>query len=116
MQPFAAEDPAHVRPPRAFARRVRIAFMIGVLVVDAVRGHPEDRPAFERQRGAPGEEVLDPLVGLVAAVRQQAVIAHADAQHARDAVQRERREHRATIDVEERGDRASVEAQSSPAS
>ncbi len=58
---LAGEDPAHVRPPRAFTRRVRIALAVGVLVMDAMRRHPEDRPAFERERPAPGQEVLDPL-------------------------------------------------------
>ena len=91
MQALAAENPAGVRPPRAFARRVRIAFAIRVLVMDAMRRDPEDRPAFERQRAAPREDVLDPLVGLVAPVGQQPVIAHADAEHAGDAVQDERR-------------------------
>ena len=62
VQPLAGEDPAHVRPAGAFARRVRIAFVVGVLMMDAVRGDPEDRSALERQRAAEGQEVLDPLV------------------------------------------------------
>ena len=99
---FAPEDPAHVRPPRAFARRVRIAFVIRVLVVDAVRGDPEDRPALERERAAPRQEVLDRLVGLVAPVGQQAVIAHADAEHAGDEIQERGGDDGARVDEEER--------------
>ena len=76
-----------MRPPRALTRSVRIAFAIGVLVVDAVRGDPEDRSAFEREGAAPGQEVLDPLVGLIAAMCQEAVIGHADAEHAGNAIQ-----------------------------
>ncbi len=102
MQALAAHDPADVRPPGAFARRVRIAFVVGMLVVDAVRRDPEDRPALERERAAPRQEVLDPLVGLVAAVRQQAVIAHADAEHAGDAIEDRGGDDGAGVDEEER--------------
>ena len=63
---------------------MRIAFAVRVLVVNAMRRHPEDRAALERQRCAPRQDVLEPFVGLVAAVGQQPVIAHADAQHAGD--------------------------------
>src|SRR3954447_16570771 len=63
---------------------MRIAFLVGVLVVDTMRRNPEERTAFERERGAEGKEVLDGLVRLVAAMSQQAVIAHADAEAAGD--------------------------------
>ena len=58
---FAEENPAHVRPEAADARRVRIERLVGVLMVQAVRGDPEDRPAFERQRAADREEILEQL-------------------------------------------------------
>ncbi len=106
---LAHEDPAHVRPEGALARRVRIAVVVRVLVVDAVRGHPEDRAALERERAADRQEVLDPLVGLVAAVRQQAVVGHADAEAAGDEPHDDRGEDGAEVDVEERGDGADVE-------
>jgi hypothetical protein len=38
---LAEEHPAHVRPEAADARRVRILRLIGMLVVQAVRGDPE---------------------------------------------------------------------------
>ena len=38
---------------------------------------------------------------LVAAMRQQPVVPHADAEHARDVVQNQRGEHRPVVDVEE---------------
>ena len=56
---LAEEDPADVRPEAACARRVRIGVLVGMLMVDAMRGDPEDRPAFERQRAADGEEILE---------------------------------------------------------
>ena len=109
MQPVTGQDPAGVRPPRALARRVRIALVIRVLMVDAMRRHPEDRTALERQRAAPGQDVFDPLARLVAAMGQQAVIRHADAEHAGDDIQDEGREDRPVVDEEERGDRTDVE-------
>src|SRR6185436_15940534 len=99
----------HVRPPRPLARRVRVAFTVGLLMMDAVRRDPEDGPTLERQRAAEGEEVLHPLVRLVTAVREQAVIRHADAEHAADEVEDERRQQRAFRHEEERGERAHVE-------
>ena len=106
----AAEDPTHVRPPRALTRRVRIAFAVGVLMMDAVRRHPEDRAAFERQRRAPRQDVLDRPVGLVAAVRQQPVVAHADAEHAGDDVKDDGGEDRTRVDKEKGRNGTDMEA------
>ena len=64
--------------------RVRIAFLVGELMMNAMRRHPENRTAFERERGAHRQEIFHPLGSLVAAMGQQAVIAHADAEAARD--------------------------------
>ena len=41
-----------MRPEASVVRRVRIVVGIGMLMVDAVRGDPEDRSPFERQRPA----------------------------------------------------------------
>ena len=79
VQGAAGEDPAGVRPPGAVVRSVGIAFLVGVLMVDAVSGDPEDGAALKGETAAQGDEVLDPLGGLVAAVGEQAVVAHADA-------------------------------------
>ena len=73
------EDPAGVGPPRSVVWGVRVAFVVGVLMVDAMSGYPEDGTAFEREAAAHGDEVLDPLGGSVAAVGEQAMIGHADA-------------------------------------
>lgn len=48
-------------------------------MVNPVRGHPEDRAALKRHGSAGGEEVFDPLGSLVAAMREQAMVGHADA-------------------------------------
>jgi len=48
VQRCAEEDPAGVRPIHAaFARRVRIAFLVAQLVMDPMRGNPEDGAALE---------------------------------------------------------------------
>src|ERR1700733_6106400 len=84
MHGFASQNPAHVRPPLAVDGRMRVAFLIGILMMNAMRGHPEDWSAFKRQSCAGGEEILDPLRGPVAAMRQQAMVGHADAQASRN--------------------------------
>ena len=111
METLAAQDPSGVCPPRAFARRVRIALPIRVLVVDSMGRDPENWTAFERQRSAPREEVLHWLIGLVSAMGQQAVIPHANAEHAGDAVEDEPGEDRAGVEEEERKRRADMKAE-----
>jgi len=81
---LAHENPAHVRPPFSIDGRMRIAILVRILMMNAMRGHPENRPALKSKRGADGQEILDPLRRLIAAVREQAMIAHADAQAARN--------------------------------
>ena len=75
----AGENPAGVGPEGSVDRGVRVAFLVGVLMVDAVGGDPEDRSALERHGAAGGDEVLDPLGGAEAAMREQAMIGDADA-------------------------------------
>ncbi len=79
MHGATGKDPAGVRPEGAIDRRVRIAFLVGILVVNTVGGDPEDRSALEREAAARSDEVLDPLGGAEATVREQAVVRDADA-------------------------------------
>src|SRR5690348_11963328 len=74
----ACDDPAHVRPPGPFLRSVRIAWVVAVLMMDAMRRHPGNRTAFQSQRSADSQEVLDGFRHLVTAVHQQAMITHAN--------------------------------------
>src|SRR5579864_5858150 len=48
MHRFADENPAHMRPPLSVDGGMRVAFLVGVLMVDAVRGHPENRSEERR--------------------------------------------------------------------
>ena len=80
VQGVAPEQPAGVGPPTAFAGSVGVAVLVAELVMDAMGGHPEDGSALKSERGAGGHDVLKPLGNLVAAMGEQAVIAHADAE------------------------------------
>ena len=75
----AGDNPSRVGPPGAVVRGVRVAVVVGVLMVDAVSGDPEDGSAFQRHGAAGGDEVLQPLGRAVAAMREQAMVGHADA-------------------------------------
>ncbi len=61
---------------------MRIAGAVGELMVHAMHPYPEDRPAFQGQRAAYREQILDPLRSLVAAMGEQSMITHADAEAA----------------------------------
>jgi hypothetical protein len=86
------DDPAHVRPEAAIARRMRIAFHVSILVMDAVRRYPEKRASFKRQRCAEGDEIFEPLVRLETAMREQPVIRNPNAQAPCDPPQKHRDE------------------------
>ena len=48
VQGAAGDDPAGVGPPGAVVRGVRVAVVVGVLMMDAMGGDPEDGSALER--------------------------------------------------------------------
>src|ERR1700733_14430968 len=79
MESIALQNPVDVCPPSAIVRRVRIAFVVAELMMNTMRGYPEDGAALKRECGAGGHRVFQPLRHFVSAVRQQAVIAHANA-------------------------------------
>src|SRR6185312_15430089 len=105
----SAENPAHMRPPSAFGWGVGVAFVVGELVMHAMRGHPEDGSTFERKRGSDGHEVLDPLAGLVSAMGEQPVIAHADADVGGVDPEHYGADERSPAKHEERGDGSDME-------
>ena len=55
-------------------------------MVDAMGGYPEDGTALEREAAAHGDEVLDPFGSAVTAMREQAMIGHANADVDREEV------------------------------
>jgi hypothetical protein len=88
---------------------VRIAFNVSILVMDAVRRYPEEWAAFESQRGAEGNEIFKPLIGLESAVREQPVICNANAKAPGNPPQKQRDEKGLPRKHKKRSDRANVE-------
>ena len=85
-----------------------IAFVIRKAVMDAVRRDPEDGAAFEGERGADRQEIFHPLGSFVAAMREQAVVAHADAEAAGNPPQEKRQKKRLPGEEEQGGNRAQM--------
>src|SRR5258707_12289129 len=79
MHRAAGQDPSHVRPPLAIEWGMRVTVLVRKLVMNAMRRNPENRSAFESESRTPGKKLFHPLGRLVSAMRQQPVIAHADA-------------------------------------
>ena len=90
MHRLARQDPAHMRPPRTIDRRMWVTFLVRVLVMDAMRGYPKNRPALKRESRTDGEKVFHPFRSFVATMREQAVIAHSDAEASGDPPQESR--------------------------
>lgn len=109
VESATGEDPASVRPPGAIVRCMGIASLIGVLMMDAMRGDPEDGSSFESEAAAGGDEVLQPLGNAIAAVGEQAVIGHADADVDGEEVHDEEGAKILPGEEEERGDGTDVE-------
>src|SRR5579864_8161736 len=76
----SGEEPAGVSPPGALIGRVRIAGQVGILVMNSMRGDPGNGSAFQGQRAADGEKILEAHRHLVGPVGVQAMVAHADSQ------------------------------------
>src|SRR4030095_10253364 len=88
----AKKNPSHVRPEPADARCMWILRLVRVLMMQPMRGDPEDRPTFESQCAADGQEILKRLVGLEAAMGVQPMVPHADAPATGDPVEHDGRD------------------------
>ena len=106
---LAGHDPAHVSPESPFAGRVRVAFLVGVLMMLAVRGDPGDRAAFQRQGTADGEEVLHPVGCLVAAMGEETMVAHTYSKASSNPPQKNGDEEGFPTKHEKRGDGAEMD-------
>src|SRR5687768_17287495 len=67
-------------------RRMRIVVGVGMLMMLAMRGDPEERSAFECESGAGGQEIFDDLRCFIRPMREQPVICHADAERQRNVI------------------------------
>jgi hypothetical protein len=87
---------------------MRVAFFISVLVMHTMGGNPRYRAAFQSQRGAYGEDILDPLWCFVTAMGQKAVIAHPDSKAGGNPPQNHREQERFPAEEKQSGDGADV--------
>jgi len=78
-------------------------------MVNAVGGYPEDGSALQCERAAHGDEVLDELGGLEAAMCEQAVVGDADAKVDRQEVHDEEGTQVSPGEEEECGDGSDME-------
>ena len=108
VKSFTRQNPSHVGPECALARRVRVAFAIGFLVVNSMGCNPEDWPTFQCQRAANGKEILKKQRGRVRAMCVQPMVAHADTQASSHPIQKDRKGTSTPTEREEGGYGANV--------
>ena len=77
---LSEEDPANMRPPHTVTRGMRIAIVVGLLMVDAMGSDPGDGTAFERKAAANRQKIFQETGRLVGAMGVQAMIAQTDAE------------------------------------
>ncbi len=108
MHGLARQNPAHVGPKAAIVRGMGIAFFVRILVMHAMGGDPENRSAFKSERAAGGQEIFHPFWSFVAAMGQQAMIAHSDAEASRNPPQKYGQQQRFPAEHKESNDGTDV--------
>ena len=83
------KHPQDVGPQSAIARRMRIAILVAECMMLAMIRHPEERRTLARHAAQPCKEHPDGLRRGKTAVREQPVVAHADAKTSRHVIQRQ---------------------------
>jgi hypothetical protein len=78
-------------------------------MMNAMGGYPEDGTALKREAAAHGDEVFDPLGNPIAAMGEQAVVGHTDADVDREEVHDEEDGQIFPREEEEGGNRSDVE-------
>src|ERR1700691_780920 len=101
-QGIARQDPTRMSPPLAVARRMRIPFLVRVLMVLTMDGDPQQRASFQSRHAANGKKVLKPLGRREGAMGEQPVIANAQAQAPGGPVEEERDEQPRPTEEQER--------------
>ena len=82
-----AKNPADVSPPAAVPRRVRIALLVRVRVMNPMCGYPLNWPTFQSQRAARHQKVFHDPGHVITAVSKQSMEPHTDPQTAGDPVE-----------------------------
>ena len=104
------EQPFKVGPEEAEVRVMRVAFVIGVSVVNPMRADPTDRSALQRQRAKQRDRVFDGLGEAQTAMRQETMKSKRYAEAARCVDEDEHNDHgrRFEEDRQKRQERSNV--------
>src|SRR3954469_10399252 len=87
-----------------------VAFFVGVLVMDAMSGNPGNGPAFECEGAAERQEIFHPNWSFIAAMSEQPVIAHTDAEATGHAIEQHGERDAGPREHEQRRNGAQVES------
>lgn len=87
---------------------MRITRRIRMRMMDAMCYDPVDGTAFERERAADSQKVLNELWRLVATMSQESVKTHADSQARRNPPEQDRDQQRLPLESEERDYRSEM--------
>src|SRR5205823_4466052 len=90
----AAQNPTNMRPPATIARRMRVAGLVSMGVMDAMRRNPLNRTTFDRQHATGHEEIFKQFRHFVTTMSDKAVKAHADTKTAGNPVKNHCAHHR----------------------
>jgi len=104
------KNPTHVGPKKSFGGAMRIAFVVGIGVMKAVRGDPFDRPTLTGQTADERQEILQRFGDFETAVSEQTVIAQSDSKAGRDPIKNQAQGQGGPIEGKEGGDRGQVES------
>src|SRR3989475_3466199 len=83
-----------MRPPATIARRMRVAGLIRMRMMDAMRRNPLNRATFDRQHATGHEEIFSQFRHFVTTMSDKPMKAHADAKTAGNPVKNDCADHR----------------------
>src|SRR5438132_11874631 len=90
----AAQNPTNMRPPATIARRMRVAGLVSMRMMDAMRRDPLNRTTFDRQHATGHEEIFNHFRHFVTTMSDKPVKAHADTKTASNPVKNHCADHR----------------------
>ena len=99
----AVEDPAHMRPPFAVPRRVRITRLVSVLVMQAMHSDPVGRASLKRHRATDCHGILQPLRRGETPMRELTMVADGNAYVLAEEPHHEKHDDRRPMEGEQRG-------------
>src|SRR5438309_6013158 len=89
-----AQNPTDMRPPATIARRMRVAGLVSMRMMDAMSRDPLNRATFDRQHATGDEEIFDEFRHSVTTMSDKPVKAHSDTKTAGHPVKNHGADHR----------------------